>query len=620
MEFRLLGPLEVISDDGAVDVGTGKRRALLAHLLIHANEVVSAERLIDELWGEHPPATAAKSVQVYVSQLRKALPANGAVLATRGSGYVINLVPEQLDARLFEQRLATAQQALADGDPRAAARAASSALELWRGPALFDFAYESFAQTEAARLDELRLVALETRIEADLELGQHSRVASELESLVAEHPLRERFREQLMLALYRCGRQSQALETYRDGRRLLLEELGIEPSPELRELEQKILTQSEELSAPRRVPRRKPERPPSGVAATHEARRRRGGRLIIAGATVLLVAAAAAIWQREGSGGSSGNVAIDAAPNSMVVVDAARSRAVAAVPLPGRPTDVAAGDGRLWVTTVDSPSLTSIDARTHKLARTVPLRGRPDAVALGAGSIWVADGSGGVLTRIRPGYGTVEARIRFPRSSAPAATAERLQAPRATLAVGGGAIWLTSGSRLLRVDPSTNQLERIVARERIHAVTSGAGAIWALAAGSATVLRVDPRTSRVTDRIPIAARQGPDLPAPTGIAAGRDAVWVLNGNSATVTRINPETRGVETTVELGIDRVPADIAATGNTAWTANFDGSLSRVEGRSSTPRSVWVGGSLERIAATPSAVWATTTALDQELPGGSK
>lgn len=618
MEFRLLGPLEVTLEHGAADVGTGKRRALLAHLLIHANQVVSAERLIDELWGEHPPATAAKSVQVYVSQLRKALQANGEVLATRGSGYVINVAPDQLDAHLFEQRLATAQQALADGDPPTAAHAAGSALELWRGPALFDFAYESFAQTEAARLDELRLVALETRIEAELELGRHSRVASELESLVAEHPLRERFRELLMLALYRCGRQSQALETYREGRRLLLEELGIEPSTELRDLEQKILMHSEELSAPRPVKRHRPERPRSSAVDTREDRRLRGGRLIVAGALVVLAAAAAAIWQREGTE-PSGSVAIDAAPNSMVVVDPGRSRAVAAVPLAGRPTDVAAGDGRLWVTTVDSPSLTSIDARTHKIARTAPLRGRPDAVAFGAGSVWVADGAGGVIARIRPGYGTVERRIRFPRSTAPPATAERLQAPRATLAVGGGAIWLTSGSRLLRIDPSSNQVERIAVHERVGAVSSGAGALWALAPDSATVLRVDPRTGRVTDRIPIVARQGPDLPAPTGIAAGRDAVWVLNGNSATVTRINPETRGVETTVELGVDRVPADIAATGNTAWTANFDGSLSRVNGRSSTPKSVWVGGSLERIAATPSGVWATTTALDQELPGGS-
>ncbi|HEX4734969.1 MAG TPA: BTAD domain-containing putative transcriptional regulator [Thermoleophilaceae bacterium] len=621
MQFRLLGPLEVVTDDGDVDVGTGKRRALLAHLLINANEVVSAERLIDELWDEHPPATAAKSVQVYVSQLRRALPKNGEVLATRGSGYVVRVATEEVDALLFEDRLGAAQQALAEGDPESAAREARSALELWRGPALFDFAYDAFAQTEAARLDELRLVALETRIDADLASGAPSRVASELESLVAEHPLRERFRAQLMLALYRCGRQSRALETYREGRRLLLDQLGIEPSPELRDLEQRILTQSEELNAPRRVARVKAAL--SGAAdpvAQPERRRRRGAWLTVAGATLVIGGGVAAIVQRAGTGGSEARVAVDAAPHSMVVVDPLRSRPVAATPLAGRPTDVTTGRGHIWVTTVDSPSLTSIDGRTHKIVRTTPLRGRPDAVAFGAGAIWIADGRAGVLARVRPGYGTVERRLRFPPTAIPGTTAERLQVPRATLAAGGGAIWLTNGSTtLVRVDPANNRTQRIDAGRRLTAVSAGAGGIWALAADTATVLRVDPLSRRITDRIPIVARRGPHFPAPTGIAAAADAVWVLNGNSATATRINPETRGVEMTVELGIDREPADIAASGRTAWVANFDGSLSRIDGRSSTPKSIWVGGSLERVAATPSTVWATTTALDQKLPGGS-
>src|SRR3954468_9828725 len=420
MQFRLLGPLEVETDDGPVDVGAGKRRALLAHLLIHANEVVSAEQLIDELWDEHPPATAGKSVQVYVSQLRKALSTNGAVLGTRGSGYVISVAADEVDALLFEERLETAQQAFTEGDARSGAREARGALELWRGPALFDFAYESFAQTAAARLNELRLVALETRIDADLALGAHSRVASELESLVAEHPLRERFRAQLMLALYRCGRQSQALESYRDGRRLLLDELGIEPSPELRDLEQMILTQSEDLSAPRRVARTRsaPSHAPDPVRQP-ERRRWRGGWLTVVGATLLVGGGTAAIVQRAGTDGSEATVAVDAAPHSMVIVDPIRSRPVAATPLAGRPTDVATGSCRLWVTAVDSPSLTSIDARTRKIVTTIPLRGHPDAVAFGASSIWVADGSAGTLVRVRPGYGTVERRLRFPAAGTP---------------------------------------------------------------------------------------------------------------------------------------------------------------------------------------------------------
>src|SRR3954447_16490666 len=299
MDFRLLGPLEVVTQDGSADIGAGKRRALLTYLLIHANEVVSAEQLIDELWGEHAPATAMKSVHVYVSQLRKALHANGDLLVTRGSGYVLTLGEGDLDTQRFARRLAEAQQALEDGDARAAAGAARAALELWRGPALYDVAYESFAQTEAARLDELRLVALETRIDAELMLGEHARLVGELEALVADHPLRERFRAQLMLALYRCGRQSQALDVYRDARRRLTDELGLEPGPELRALEQQILTQSSELAGPR-VWRPPAPRPPPSEQAAAAKRSRRAARVIVAGALLLAAAVTLAVLERTG--------------------------------------------------------------------------------------------------------------------------------------------------------------------------------------------------------------------------------------------------------------------------------------------------------------------------------
>jgi hypothetical protein len=419
-----------------------------------------------------------------------------------------------------------------------------------------------------------------------------------------------------MVALYRCGRQSEALEIYRDGSRLLRDELGIEPSRELRELEQKILVQDEELAAPRhrwRLPQARRGPPP------RVPRRRRAAPWLVAGGGMALAAAAAFAISQRGDGSNTG-VAVDAAPNSMVLVDPVRARAIAALPLPGRPTDVAADRARLWVTTVASPSLMSIDARTRKILHTLPLRGRPDAVAFAGDSVWVADGRSGVLAQIRPGYGTVLRRVRFPAVTTPAAEARRLQAPRATLAATPGAVWLTNRSRTIyRVDVATGSRQLVDAGARVDAVASGAGAVWALAPAAASVLRLDPATGRTTDRIRIVARQGPDLPAPTAIAAGSNAVWVLNGNSATVTRINPNTRGVEMTAELGIDRLPADIAATGDSAWIANFDGSLARVRGRSPNPTSVWVGGALERVAATGSGVWTTTTVLDQKLPGGS-
>jgi hypothetical protein len=284
-----------------------------------------------------------------------------------------------------------------------------------------------------------------------------------------------------MVALYRCGRQSEALDVYRKGSRLLRDELGIEPSPELRDLEQQILTHDEELSAPRR--RRRPVSLPPAPSAHDASRPRKAGWLLVGGASLIISAGGVAIAERSGgSHRSVAPVAIDAAPNSMVVVDPTRSRPVAAVPLPGRPIDVAADSVRLWVTTVDAASLTSIDAKTRRILRTTPLRGRPDAVATGAGSVWVADSSTGVLARVRPGYGTVLRRIRFPRAAAPPARAERLRVPRATLAATPKAVWLTNGSRsIFRIDTADEHTDRIDVGGGVSAVTAGAGAVWALA-------------------------------------------------------------------------------------------------------------------------------------------
>ena len=253
MEFHVLGPLDVRLDGGPVTLGAAKHRALLAILLLHANEAVSSDRLIDGLWGSRPPKTAANALQVYVAQLRKALEperARGApseVLLTRPGGYLLRVEPGRLDSERFESLLAEGISAASGGDPRVAAELLREALGLWRGDALADFTYEPFAQAEIARLAELRLSAIEERIDADLALGRHAVVVGELEALAREHPLRERLRGQLMLALYRAGRQAEALEVYQEAHRALTEELGIVPGPDLQRLEQAILRQDEEL-------------------------------------------------------------------------------------------------------------------------------------------------------------------------------------------------------------------------------------------------------------------------------------------------------------------------------------------------------------------------------------
>ena len=237
MEFQILGPLEVRDDVAGVALGTGKQqRALLAILLIHANELVASDRLIEELWPE-PPRTAANALQVYVGKLRRALePARergdpAELLLTQSPGYVLRIGPDDLDAHRFERLLTEGRKERESSDYATAAARLGEALELWRGPALADFTYDPFAQAEIARLEELRLDAIEERIDVDLALGNAGDLIGELQPLVKDHPLRERLSGQLMLALYRSGRQADALEAYRQTREVLDEQLGLTPSP-----------------------------------------------------------------------------------------------------------------------------------------------------------------------------------------------------------------------------------------------------------------------------------------------------------------------------------------------------------------------------------------------------
>src|SRR5215208_161006 len=247
MEYRVLGPLEALDSEGPLPLGGAKQRALLALLLLNANHVVSRERLIDELWGENPPETAVTSVQVYVSRLRKLLPDGS--LVTRPPGYALEVEPENVDLIRFERLVKDGRAALAAGDPVSAAETIRAAIALWRGPALTEFATEPFAQIEGGRLDDLRVAALEERIDADLQLGRHAELTGELEVLITSHPHRERLRAQLMLALYRAGRQSEALDVYRN-LRATLDEIGIAPGENLQRLERQILNHDREIDAP----------------------------------------------------------------------------------------------------------------------------------------------------------------------------------------------------------------------------------------------------------------------------------------------------------------------------------------------------------------------------------
>src|SRR5215212_7451321 len=250
MEFGILGPLEVRADGRTVALGGARPRAVFAVLALHPNQPVSAERLAVALWGEDVPPSAVKTVQVYVARLRKAL-GDRDVLVTTPAGYRLRVLPGELDAERFERRVADGRDALAAGRAEHAAAELREALELWRGAPLADLASAPFAPAEVARLEEQHLAAVELRVEADLAAGDHAELIAELQQLTSRHPWRERLHAQLMLALYRSGRQADALEAYRHAREVLVEQLGIEPGADLHDLHEAILAHDPAIDASR---------------------------------------------------------------------------------------------------------------------------------------------------------------------------------------------------------------------------------------------------------------------------------------------------------------------------------------------------------------------------------
>ncbi len=295
VEFSVLGPLEAVVEGRSVPLPAAKPRALLALLLLNRNRVVPVGELIEELWSGEPPETAMKALQVYVSQLRKAIGADRVL--TKPPGYSLRVDEGELDLDRFEQLVREGRERLGAGDAKEAAERLEQGLALWRGPALAEFGSEPFARDAGARLEESRLEAIEGRIEADLVLGRHAQLVSELEQLVARHPFRERLRGQLMLALYRSGRQAEALDVYRRTRETLVDELGIEPSQELQELERAILRQDRDLQVGRPAPK---------PAGSPEAAPRRRPILVLLLVLVLAALAAGIAALALTRGGSSG--------------------------------------------------------------------------------------------------------------------------------------------------------------------------------------------------------------------------------------------------------------------------------------------------------------------------
>ena len=500
--------------------------------------MVRRERIIEVLWGEDPPEGVAHRLDAQVSRLRSAIRNAGgdaSLVETVDGGYRLRLNGTELDLLEAERLIEQGRSALADGRAPEAVDQFRAALRLWRGPALADLVDDAASQGEIRRLEELRLAALEDRLEGELTLGRHMDLVPELRRLVAEHPLRERLRAQLMLALYRGGRVGEALEVYRDARRAFIEELGIEPSEALRDLERGMLAQDRALggpSGPIAAPLQEPARAPEPAHADHAARRPR--TLVAAGIGFAAAAVVVLVVVLVASGGEDDGPPLADDSQAVVLIDPAKNEVTEVASVGARPASLAydRDSGSLWVANLDDRSVTHIAADGLRVGRTIAVDDVPTGLAAGDGALWVASGNRTdafvTLRKISARFDALERTVRVP--SSPYGGAD--------VALDRGALWVAPSFGLLRrLDPETGALRR-PAVDTGHAPSALAvgDAVWVADESANTVTRVDP-TSGLGTPIPVGN-------GPTGVAVAADGVWVTLARDDSVVRIDPETAAV----------------------------------------------------------------------------
>ena len=494
--------------------------------------------------------------------------------------------------REFERLIAEAREA----PLREAVELRRRALSLWRGPPLADVVLDGSAGVALARLEELRLNTQLERVEGELELGRHAALVGELESLAATHPYQEPVHALLILSLYRAGRQADALAAYQALRRRLADELGLQPSQELRDLEAAILRQDEGLALHVAddgvaAPPPPPVEAPADAAPVPPGRSRRTRAFVVAAASVLVLVGAAvavAVLRNEPS-------TITVPPNSVAVIDPAQNRVVDSVEVGIRPGPVAAHDGPVWVANVADQTLARIAPRTARVAKYVSLPATPTGVAVGFDAVWVAHGRRGQLSRVDPTFERVTETSDVTRTAFGTSTG--------SVAVGLGAVWAVYGdSTLARVDPRTvERTGATFAGVRPVGIAVGAGSVWVANGGESTVERFNPRTF---EEGPI----GPPITVgdrPTAIAFGEGAAWVANGGDDTVIRIDPEGNSVRS---IPVGNEPAAVAVGAGAVWVANAgDGTVSRIDPVTYKVETIDVGGAPAGIAVAAGRVWVT-------------
>lgn len=555
LDFRILGPLEVRDGETALHLGGAKQRAVLALLLLRPGEVVSTGRLIDALWGDSPPDDAATALQAHVSRLRKALPGGAAVLVTKPPGYLVELEPGQLDLQRFESKLTLGRAALASGDSAGAAGLLREALAEWRGRPLADLEDELFTREAAADLEDRWLDAVGSRIDADLALGRETELSPELRALVREHPLREGLRAQLMLALYRSGRQTEALEVYADARRTLADDLGLEPGPELQRLQQAVLQHDPELElATPRFTRRHRLRIAVGVA-------------VIGVATA--VAAVVALPHRS----DRSQAALAPGEGAVVTLDSAGGSVLHRLAAGRTPSAIAVRNGVAWLVDADAQTVLRVSG-AH--VDTFSTGSTPTDVAAGPDSIWVAGGRPLAQAQFVGPVATGIARIDAATGTGRGVTSLPLHAGAISnlvenhVAVHGDAVWaITPNYAVVRIEAATGGITARSDAIPAVAIAAGPAGVWVLG-GNGTVAKLDERTAR-----PVAHVQLPPSSAGS-IAVGQTAAWVTSPDGF-LWRITGGGRPMMGSTEL--PRGALDVVAGPRAVWVANpVDGTVTKI------------------------------------------
>jgi ABC-type transport system substrate-binding protein/DNA-binding SARP family transcriptional activator/DNA-binding beta-propeller fold protein YncE len=615
----------------------------LAILILNAGRAVPTTQLIDDLWGPHPPATADHTVEAYISRIRRLLRAEASedLLLTQPPGYLLRVDPDRVDAVQFQRRVADGEATLDRGDAALAAQLIGSALALWRGAPLADVGEPPFAAAAAQRLEDLRLAALEKRIEAELQMGRHRELVPELEALTGAHPFRETFHGQLMLALYQSGRQADALAVYRRTRTQLMEELGIDPGQQLQRLEQAILRQdpmlddwvvsgaqviaaadrshadtsgaadspapTSSLAAHDRdsigvatlPPSAGLESPPlPGAKGSRLGRSRYRRQFVVAALLVLAVAVTLLtprLWQAHPERGIPANGIGLLTPDWNAVAGG--------FSLPDAPGSMVGGAGSLWVSSPEGHVVYRIDPATRAVTQTIPVGAGAGGIAIGGGAVWVANALVGTVSRIDISTNRVVQTI-------------GVGSLTAGLAFGEGSVWAADpvGGAVFRIDPVTGRLIRTIPMASDPSgLAVGGGSVWVVSRSDNSVTRIDPITGQPGDRIAVGG-------GPSAIEFGHGSIWVANGLDSTVSRIDPDRGVLIDTIPVG--NGPEAVAVDSRGVWVASaLAGTLSRIDsGRGEVASVLSLGNRPGAVSIADDRVWvAVRAAASHRHRGGT-